>query len=112
MRALALAAMRGGVLAQRTYLERQKAEDARLHQERAANFEFWRAYQENGRRSMDVARDAGRPAPDFLPYPEDIVLDAWRLGVRFLGALDDEGRALERQAEAFQRLSLEMAVSI
>ncbi len=37
VRALGLAAMRGGVLAQRTYLEHQKAEDERLHAERQAS---------------------------------------------------------------------------
>ena len=36
-------------------------------------------------------------------------MDALRLEVRFLGAVNEEDRAAEKQALAFQRLGFEMA---
>ncbi len=108
-RALALGAMRGGVLAQRTFFELQKAEDERFHQERKARFEFWEAYQERARTDIAAARKQGQPEPDRLPHPDDIELNYLRLEVRFLGAMDEESKLAEQQAQAFYRLGFEMA---
>jgi hypothetical protein len=110
VRALGLAAMRGGVLAQRTYLEHQKAEDERLHAERQASYAFWTEYCATQRHRLAAARAAGQPDPELVPHPDDIVLDPWSLAVQFLGAVDDESREAERYAEVLYRLCFEMAV--
>lgn len=109
IRALALNAARGGVLAQRTYLEVMRAEDERLHRERSQRYDFWDAYQQRERAAIAAARKAGRTEPDPLPHPDDIELDPVRLEVRFLGAVDEVGRIAEKQALAFQRLGFEMS---
>lgn len=109
-RALALAAMRGGVLAQRTFFERQKAEDERFHQRQKARFELWEEYQEMARNAIAAAIKQGLPEPEWVPHPEDIDLNYSRLEVTFLGAMDEEGLKAERQAQAFQRLGFEMTV--
>lgn len=110
VRALGLAAMRGGVLAQRTYLEHQKAEDERLHAESKERFAFWTEYCETQRHRLEAARAAGQPEPELVPHPDDIVLDPWSLIVRFLGAFDDESREAEGYAEVLYRLCFEMAI--
>lgn len=110
VRALALAAMRGGVLAQRTYLEHQKAEDERLHAESKELFAYWSEYRETTLQRLANARAAGHPEPEFLPHPDDVVLDAWRLTVQFRGAFNAETREAERYAELLYRLCFEMAV--
>jgi len=109
VRALALSAMRGGVYAQRTVLEYLEREDERLHRERRESYDFWQKYQEKSREAAAAAEKAGKPAPDLLPHPDDIVLDAYRLEVRFLGAVDEDGRKAERIADRFYRLGFEMA---
>lgn len=110
IRALMVAALRGGVLAQRTVLQTLTAEDERLHRERKESFEFWHAYQKRERAWIEAARRAGAAEPDPLPHPDDIALDWRTLDVRFLGAVDEEGRAAEKQLQAYQNLCLEMVV--
>ncbi len=110
VRALALSAMRGGVLAQRTYLEYQKAEDERFHKIQKERFEFWEAYQIRGRKDIATARQRGLPEPDWLPHPDDIELNHLTLDVKFLGAMDEEGRDAEKHALTLQRLGFEMAI--
>ena len=110
VRALGLAAMRGGVLAQRTYLEHQKAEDERLHAESKEQFAYWKEYRDVALQRLANAREAGRPEPEMLPHPDDVVLDAWRLTVRFDGAFNAESREAEKFAEVLYRLCFEMAV--
>ncbi len=109
LRALALGALRGGVLAQRTYLEYQQREDDRYHGERKERFEFWQTYQERQRAHIAAALKAGGPVPEIIPHPDDIVLDYHSLDVTFLGAMDEDGRAREKKTEAFQELAFEMS---
>src|SRR5450756_2518034 len=96
LRAVFVKAMQGGVLAQRTVLNYVLAEDERHHRECKENFDFWRDYQERCNAATIAAVKAGREVPDFLPHPDDIVLDWVSLDVRFLGAIDKEGRAAEK----------------
>ncbi len=109
-RALLLKAMRGGVLAQRTVLQLLLAEDERFHREYKERVEFWQNYKERSRAALEAARKAGEDPPDFLPHPDDVVLNWHTLEVRFLGAIDEEERIHEKMAEAAQDLGYEMAV--
>ena len=109
MRAITLSAMRGGVMAGRTFMQMIMAEDERYHAERRKSFDFWRDYQERGRADIAAALKAGKAAPDLLPHPEDIVLDWANLDVRFSGAMDEEGLEREKNALAFQDLGFEMS---
>lgn len=110
MRSLAQTAMKGGVFAQRTFLDYVKAEDERLHEERRGRCEFWSQYKADAKEEIEAARKKGEPEPDFLPHPEDIVVDWHRLEVRFLGAIDEDQREAEKQAQAYQRLGFEMSI--
>ncbi|GGJ16983.1 DUF5681 domain-containing protein [Neoroseomonas lacus] len=105
-RSLALAAMRGGVLAQRTFFDLLKAEDERFHQAQKARLEFWEGYQETARNDIAAAIKQGLPEPEWVPHPEDIELNYRRLEVTFLGAIDAEGLKAEKQALAFNGLAL------
>lgn len=110
IRAMLAKGMQGGVLAQRTAIKYLLAEDERYHRECKENFDFWRGYQDRCNAAIAAAVKAGREVPDFLPHPEDIVLDWVSLDVRFLGAIDKEGRAAEKKAQLFQALAFELHV--
>jgi hypothetical protein len=109
IRAMALAAMRGGVLAQRTYLEHQKAEDERHHRERRKSFDFWLDYQQRYRAQIATARDAGKAEPELLPHPDDIECDWATLGVRFVGPVDEEEAAATKWMLDYRNLCFAMS---
>jgi hypothetical protein len=106
---MALTAMRGGVLAQRTYLEHQKAEDERHHRERKESFDFWLDYQELHRARMAAAREAGKVEPDPLPHPDDIECDWATLGVRFVGPANEEEAVATKWMLDYRNLCLAMS---
>ncbi len=102
-------AMRGGVLAQRTALELFRQEDERYHLERKKIFDFWDNYKFDCAVAIKKAIALGAPIPEFLPHPEDVVLDEHALTVRVVGAGDEESRKFEIWAEKVQSLAFEMA---
>jgi hypothetical protein len=108
LRALSLNALRGGVLAQRTWLTEAAKEDERYHRECKERFDYWYGCQVRKRDAIEAAVAAGKKAPEFLPHPDDIVLDWETLEVRILGAVDEEGLARQRRIEARQDLAYEM----
>jgi hypothetical protein len=108
VRALSLGALRGGVLAQRTWLAEAARQDERHHRESKETFEFWYEHQRRMRAEIKAAIAANKKVPEFLPHPDDIVLDWATLQVRIVGAVDDEGLALQRQIEVIQDLAYEM----
>lgn len=110
MRALSLSALRGGVYAQRTILELLMAEDERLHRERKESFEFWQDYKQRCKAVFAEADKAGKDKPDLLPHPDDIKFNLDTFEVRFLGAVDDGGRAAEKIACELQALAYEMSI--
>lgn len=109
-RAQYISGLRGSVFAQREILRRAEIEDERYHRECKERFDLWFDYQERCRAAIEAATKAGRDAPDFLPHPDDISLDWERLEVRFLGAIDEEGRAREVFLGVAQALAYEMAI--
>ncbi|MBK9010167.1 DUF5681 domain-containing protein [Novosphingobium sp.] len=89
--ALAKQAMQGGVLAQRTYLQYQLADDAIVAAAKRETFEYWRDYVRRKEVEIAKANAAGRQPPEPLPHPDDIRFDFATLGVRFVGPQNEQG---------------------
>ena len=104
MRALARNAMKGGVMAQRTYLTLQQAEDLRLAAEQEARFKFWDEYIDRKRALIAEAVDRGEEPPEIVPHPDDIKLEYRTMEVGFLGPMDDK----EAKACRLNRARLEL----
>gem|GEM_PF-4557100 len=109
MRSLAQKAMRGGVLATRTFMQLQMAEDERYYRERLENYEYWKSYRDRACAAIEVITKSGGDVPDICPHPDDIVLDYAILDVGFRGPITREERVLRRRAEALQALAWEMS---
>jgi hypothetical protein len=90
MRALAKSAMQGGVLAARTYLQYQMAEDERIHAKKKKSFGYWSEYVIRMRGEIAKAVANGWPIPDEVPHPDDIEFNYLTLEVTFTGPIDDE----------------------
>lgn len=88
LRALAMKGMQGGVLAARTYLQYQMAEDEREAVERKERFDFWRNYVREERKRVDEAREHGRPIPNLVPHPDDIEFNYVSWEVAFHGPMN------------------------
>ena len=104
MRALAKSAMKGGPMAQRTYLALQQAEDARLAAEQEKRFNLWKGYVDQKQAQIAQAQARGEDLPDWLPHPDDIKLDFTARQVRFEGPLDEQ----EAKACCLNRARLEL----
>lgn len=109
LRAVGTAAVKGGVVAQRTFLAYAAAEDERYRAERQRLYEFW--CDERDRMLADLAdcQRRGLPEPEFLPDTRDIKLDPLTLEVDFVGAYDDESKAVQNYAIAFRDFALAMS---
>ncbi|MDA8248910.1 MAG: DUF5681 domain-containing protein [Rhodospirillales bacterium] len=106
VRAMAATAIKGGVLAQRSYLDLAEQEEKRHQKERRKNFRFWRDYKDK----WDARIAAGNPPPDDEPHPDDIKLD-WRTHeVRIEGPIDKEDRAAAKVVRAYRDLAYLMAI--
>ena len=98
LRRLSLKAMSGGpgsVLAARTFLTETAREEERYHQEQKEDFQFWLDYRDRKRDQIAQAIKAGKTPPDPIPHPEDLEFDHYKLEVKFLGAMDQQGRDAE-----------------
>lgn len=106
LRAMFATGAKGGVLAQRSFLELAEKEEKRHQKQRRKSFRFWRDYKET--KAAQIA--AGAPRPDDEPDPNDIVLD-WRAQeVRIEGPVDKEDRAAARFVCAVRDLAYLMAI--
>jgi hypothetical protein len=85
LRSLAQKAMQGGILAQRTYLALQQAEDARLAAEQEEVFSSFEDYVTEARKAFELAEANGKPEPDLIPHPSDVILDYDNREVRIIG---------------------------
>ena len=105
VRAMFTTAAKGGVLAQRSFLELAAKEEERHQKEKEESFEFWRNYKEETEERIA----AGAPRPDNQPDPDDIKLD-WRTQeVRIDGPIDREDRAAAEIVRAVAYVAYEMA---
>lgn len=90
MQALAVAAMRGGILAMRTWLDMSEREEARLREVRLPVYTSWEAFKIEGQMALKQAADDGVPEPLILPHPDDIILDSDNLLVKLVGPTTEE----------------------
>lgn len=90
MHALSIKAMQGSILAQRTLLEYQLKEDARVRAEREERFEFWQDYVRDTKALLAKAAARGDPSPELYPHPSDVELDYRSLEVEIVGPMDEK----------------------
>lgn len=88
IRSLAQKAMQGGVLAQRTYLALQQADDNRIAAKKEERFNGWRKYIDKVKELRDLAHQNGDPEPDILPHPADVIFDYVNCEVRIVGPIN------------------------
>jgi hypothetical protein len=67
------------------------AEQAHAREVRAQN-EYWADYKSVAREAIAELRAKGEAEPAILPHPDDIVID-WETGPRFVGPVDEAGKA-------------------
>ena len=108
IRAVAVKAMQGGILAARTYIQLNMAEDDRQHAKRRERFDFWASYVDTERAKIAVAERRGEPVPTSLPHPDDIELDYSTLEVKFTGPIDEETQACVLRRKARSDLYFEL----
>lgn len=100
MHALSIKAMQGSILAQRTLLEYQLKEDARVRAEREERFKFWRNHIRDTEPLFAKAAARGEPAPKIYPHPSDVKLDYRALECQFVGPMNaKEAIECERRQE-------------
>ena len=62
--------------------------------------ELWENYQSKTRAAIAAAKEHGHPVPEFLPHPDDIVIDRDN-GPRFLGPFDEDELKMTRETQSF-----------
>lgn len=108
LRALGNKAMQGGTLAARTYLKYQMEEDERAAAEQEERFAFWSDYVREAHAGLAKARQQGRPKPEFLPHPDDIVFDYTNRTIRIKGPADETAAQLARETRSRMLIFLEL----
>lgn len=108
--ALAVTALKGGVMAQRTMIQLMQAEDERLYAQRSDSFNFWRDHVRDARSKMRAAQERGRPLPQILPHPDDVLLDYETLTVRIVGPANEEELLALTRARRAALLCLELSL--
>ncbi|HEY9090715.1 DUF5681 domain-containing protein [Parasphingorhabdus sp.] len=109
IRALGLAAIKGGPMAMRVYLDYVKTEDEQYRAEQQDRFDFWSDYQNRKRAEIARAKKEGLPEPNPLPHPEDIILKYTDLEVEFTGPMDKQDQHWFYKKMQLRDLSYEMA---
>jgi Family of unknown function (DUF5681) len=112
MRSLFNQAAKGGVLAARTLIGLQQAEDERQYRARRKLYDYWQDYCANARQLLDAATAAGEPEPDLYPHPDDMEFDFSNLEVRICGPIDAEGALGYERSKRFCEFAFEMSVYV
>jgi hypothetical protein len=86
-------ALAGHPYAQKCATQRYNWADLERRQRISDEIEVYSYYVEAHRAAIAEAKNKKQPLPDPLPHPDDIVLDPDR-GVRFVGPITEDGRAL------------------
>ena len=108
--ALAVTALKGGVLAQRTLIQLMQAEDDRLHHRRSESMAFWRKHVLAARRQIDDARRRGASPPHIIPHPDDIIFDYETMTLKIVGPASEEEAALCATIRSTAMLCFELSV--
>lgn len=104
------ATKRGNAYAQKDIMSRNERAEREHRQQIAQDVQFWQRYVETTRESIADAVRHGKPAPTYLPHPDDVVID-YENGVRFLGPFDQEGVAHIENACALRDMLIVQAES-
>jgi hypothetical protein len=88
LRTLAATALRGNPIAQREYLRYYGRAEENKRIDREESNAFWQHQVDKMRTAIAKAKEKKAPQPDFLPHPDDIVIDPVT-GVRFIGPIDE-----------------------
>ncbi len=110
VRSLGNKAATGSILAQRTYLQLQMAEDEREYRCKERRFDQWRKYVVATRSTFDRAEARGDPEPKLYPHPADVQLDYQTLDVRILGPLSEDDAKTIMHTRRVSLLALELAI--
>ena len=106
VRKLMETSIKGSPYAQRVAFQLLKDAIAREAEVKAETAAFWRGYQRKARRVISAAKKQGRPPPEIIPHPDDIVIDTSN-NVTVEGAVcAEEARTYEhivQQRDAFMR---------
>ena len=93
--AISVHALKGNARCQGLWVDLTRTAELAAARERKKSNEFWSDYKEKVTWLFAMARERGEPEPDFLPHPDDVIVDG--IGEpRFVGPLDeDEKRRME-----------------
>lgn len=72
---MALSALKGNRLSQKYFLEYVERQEERHLQYKVQNYVRLAALKRDGERTIAGAERRGLPPPEFLPHPEDIILN-------------------------------------
>lgn len=89
--------------------KRAREEETRAQAEADEHYRFWRDYKAEQEARIAAARKAGKPVPQPLPHPADIVLDPARGRVQFLGPINPEEMAPYRHCYNLRDLMMGFA---
>lgn len=103
-------ALKGGVLAQRSFLELQMAEDERHHADRKATFDYWADYKSEAKALIKAALEADKEPPQILPHPDDIILKYATLEVDIVGPVNEEDLQHAKFKTDIRDLSYELSI--
>jgi hypothetical protein len=93
VRSLAVAAMKGNRLSQKTLTETVQREEAAERALRDANFDGARDYIARARAEIEEAKRLGLPEPLLLPHPDDVVLHVRSGSFSTIGPVDEQEKA-------------------
>lgn len=110
LKAMKVTAIKGSILAQRSYIDYAMAEDERYRTERKELFEFWSEYIERTRAKIALATERRLPDPDPVPHPDDIRLNYSNFDVIFTGPMDEEDRRYNKKLCVLRDLSYELCL--
>ncbi|MGD9714450.1 MAG: DUF5681 domain-containing protein [Thermomicrobiales bacterium] len=110
MRAMGVAAMKGNRLAQKNLAEMVQRVEAAEKAERLEALEVFLTYKMKWTEEIERCQRAGRPDPQPLPHPDDVILDFRKGTVAIRGPMTKEEKEvwddrLERRTEAQKEVS-------
>ncbi|MDG6078961.1 hypothetical protein E3U23_07120 [Erythrobacter litoralis] len=89
-RAMGVSAMKGNRLAQTALAELVRDIEEADRRSRVDHFEIACEYKKGWDEAIERARDAGRPLPQPIPHPDDIIIDVRNADVRYAGPITKE----------------------
>jgi hypothetical protein len=93
MRSLGVLAAKGNLRAQKTIVELVQAVEQRRLDDQSAAIAAARAYKKSYQEEFAACDRAGKPRPDPVPHPDDILIDTRARTVKFNGPVDEHQKA-------------------